>query len=406
MKKGYMLFLLLAVVLLMLAGCQRGKGKAASSLQTMLEDSAEKEGKEEEKNSKEVELEDLWRDGEYTLIETALLSKGRLLLCYEKGSSYQFKTYDISNRKIDSESEVLGLDGGLNGGLNKLKVLPKYFYVFSGYVCYIFDDSCRLVLQMDVSDKIDSAGYGFSVQYWISGDLSKAAYIKTEEDGSEYLYVSNLDGSGEEQIYHMGVAESNNHEAVLAQEALWVDEVYWSLDNTCLGFCGNVIPVGEDTSMECYGYIDLIDKRAEVFPDDETWVSYQGNVMLVADKAGERDAVRKGKVKLFSLETKERQEISTKFPDECDFVCLSMNPKYFAGMHREEKARSLTFTVYKDGEAFALAEYMCSDEQQYTDFTASSNSLALDTDTGQIFLFYYDTPSASYAVTAFSYDVF
>ncbi len=331
---------------------------------------------------KGIELNDLIQREGFDLFDFALLPNGQLLLCYYNNGFCQFETYDISSKKTVTASEAFQFDRRGAGGI---RVLTDNFYFVSYGAVYIFDFSCNLVKKTSLPENTASLGKPF---FWISNDLSKAAYIKNPDNQGEFLYISNLDKSEEERICEIGAE-------------LTITELFFSLSNDFLGFDGVTIPSGKTESIDCYGYITLNDNKKTIIPDDKTFMTNVGDIMLIQDKTGERNSVRKGKVKLLDLKTKEKKEIVMRFPDECESAYLGINPDYLVGMHKDDSSRSLSFTIYKDGEMYSSAEYQCSTEQLYTDM--SGVKIELDARAKQLLLFYFDTELSSYMIKIIKY---
>lgn len=332
-----------------------------------------------------VEFEHLSKRGDYNLIYAKVLHNNQLLLCYLDGEFYQFATYDMNKKKIINISEV--------GQFHRLreyniKILSNNFYIVSQSTCYIYNFSCDLVKTVPVPEEtLSRVG---NTLLWLSNDLSKIAYTKDLNNQGTYLYISDLDGNKERQIYEIGAELS-------------ITELFFSTDDDCLGFEGVTIPSGQQLSVDCYGYFNLNDDKTTIIPNDDTFVSYVGDIMLIQDKIGEYNSDKTGKIKLLDLRTKKTNEIVLKYPDESEFSFLGIKPEYLVGMHKNEDSRQLSFTIYKDGKEVSSAEYQCSSEQQYTDITAAGTKIEMDDKAQEIFLFYYDSQSDLYTIQSIKY---
>lgn len=383
MKKFLSIFIIVSsmtLIIITFTGCENQPDNSQQP-STISQSSSINNNTSEDK----TEFENLSKRDEYTLFDATVLHNNQLLLSYSNNNSYQFVTYDINKKKIINSSDVSQFDR-LRG--NSIKILSNNFYVVSQNTCYIYDFSCSLVKKVPVPDK--TADLGGNSLYWLSNDLSKIAYIKNPNNQGEYLYLSDLDGNSEKQIYEIG-------------PKLSINDLFFSTNNNCLGFEGVTIPTGNQSSVDCYGYFNLSDNKPTIIPNDNTFISYVGDIMLIQDKIGKYNSHKTGKIKLLDLKTKEIKEIVMKFPDECEFSFLGINPEYLVGMHKNEDSYSLSFTIYKDGKETSLTEYKCSTEQLYTDIISAGTKVEIDEQTQQIFLFYYDSQSNLYTIQVIKY---
>lgn len=332
-------------------------------------------------NNYDIELAELSNYGDYFLRECYLISDSRLLLGYYTSDYvYQFRIYDLKKYEILCSSDEIQLEN-MHGAIIHL-LNDNFYYLYNGK-CYVYDFSCKLVKELSIPENTNCFD---SYQYWLSNDLSKIVYVKNPNNRHDCLYLSNADGSNEEKIITMDVTSA-------------VD-LFFSEDNSCIGFEGVTIPKGQDTSIDCYGYITLSDKKVKVYPEDKTWVTHVGDTMLILDDSIEYGESRKGKVRILDLSSKKHSVITTSFADECESTVLGSDSQYMVGKHIDEENLTVVFTVYKGGKEIYYVSYTCNSKQNFIDLSGSNFSF--DTDIRQIIAFYYDTDLKRYTIQSFS----
>lgn len=332
-------------------------------------------------DTSDIELAELSNHGDYFFRECYLISDSRLLLGYYTSDYiYQFKIYDLKTHEILCSSDEIQLENMHGAIIHLLK--DNFYYLYNGK-CYVYDFSCKLVKELSIPENTNCFD---SYQYWLSNDLSKIVYAKNPNNQYDCLYISNADGSNEEKIMTMDVTS--------------MADLFFSEDNNCIGFEGVTIPKGQDTSIDCYGYITLSDKKVKVYSEDKTWVTHAGDTMLISDDSIEYGAPRKGKVRTLDLSSKKHSIITTSFADECESAVLGSDLHYMVGKHLDEENLTAVFTVYKDGKESYSLSYKCDSKQSFIDL--SGCNFSFDVDTKQIITFYYNTVLKRYTIQSFS----
>lgn len=318
----------------------------------------------------------------YTLTKAELISDSRLVLIYTNSDKEmcRFRQYDIKSKSFTHKSEEFNMN---DFNLRTICFLSNNFYVLSENTCFVFDFDGNLIQKLPIPEKV--SGHFGMANYWLSDDLKLIAYAKNPNFEAEYLYVANSNGQNEKQIRMLGAD-------------LTITDLFFSEKSDYLGIEGVTIPQGRDTSVDCYGYINLKTNETTLFQDDNTDMYHQGDMMLICDETAEYGATRRGVVKTFDLKTKERKEIKMNLADECEAANLASNSSYLVGMHKEEATHSFTFTIYKNGKKVNSVNYVCPTEQTYTDICSSATELRADMETKQIMAFYYSMEQQGYSV--------
>lgn len=371
MKKLLSLSLIFISILCIFSGCTINQG---DSLDTTKENRTE--------NISEQQLTNLNCVDGYKLRVAELLKNSRLLLAYQNNDDqkYQFRQYDLKKRSFVYQSEEYSTS---DFEINSLCFLSENFYVLSKDCCFVFDFNCNLIQKLPIPENI-SERFGTAC-YWLSDNLQKIAYVKNPKLEAEYLYTSASDGQNEKQVR-------------MLEADLTITGLFFSTDSNYLGFEGVTIPAGKNTSIGCYGYIDLHTMQTTMYPDNKTYVVHQGNMMLICDKTAAPDATRKGVVKILNLETKEKAEIVMDTAEECETANFGSDVSFIVGMHKVETTYTITFTIYKDGKKINAVDYICPSEQTYIDLSSGGTQIRMDMETKQIFAFYYNTEQNNYTI--------
>lgn len=324
-----------------------------------------------ESDTNMTDFEELSNNKGYFLSECYLIGDSRLLVVYYNTDFvYQFKIYDLKQKKITSNSEEMLLE---NRHGHFLHLLNEYFYFFYGGQCYVYDFSCQLVKTIPIADDILTL---MDVQCWLSNDLGKMAYVKN--NGTAYLlYGSDTDGTNEECLAPAGVDLSP-------------EEIIFSQDGSTIGFWGCAIPQGRSDSIDCYGYMIPEDGTIQLYCHDNSHAEFCGDTLLILnDSPMNPTAPREGKVRVLNLSDKTHAVITTQFADECEWAVLGSDVRYMVGVHLDEAALTLYFSIYRDSKMEKEITYQCRSEENFTDLAGCS--ISLDVDTSQLLLFYFDT---------------
>lgn len=339
-------------------------------------------------NISKQQLLDLYHIDGYKLRVAELLTNSRMLLVYCNNDSqkYQFRQYDLKSCSFTYKSEEYNTS---DFEINSLCFLSENFYILSKDSCFVFDFNCNLIQKFPIPEKI-SERFGMAY-YWLSDDLQQIAYIKNPKLEAEYLYTSTPDGKNEKRVR-------------MLEADLTVTDLFFSTDSNCLGFEGVTIPSDKNTSIGCYGYIDLHTMQTTMYLDDKTYVVHKGNMMLICDKTAAPDVTRKGVVKVFNLETKEKTEMVMDVAEECETANFGSDVSFIVGMHKEETTHTITFTIYKDGKKINAVDYICPSEQTYIDLSSGGTQIRMDIETKQIFAFYYNTEQSNYTILSVPFE--
>lgn len=318
----------------------------------------------------------------YKLSKAELVSESRLILTYTNSDkdTCMFRQYDLKSKLFTHQSEEFSMN---DFNLRTICFLSNNFYILSENTCFVFDFNCNLVQKFPVPKKV--SGHFGMASYWLSDDLKLTAYVKNSNFEADYLYIADSNGQNEKQIRMLGAD-------------LTITDLFFSEKSDYLGIEGVTIPQGKDESVDCYGYINLKNNETTFFQDDNTYMTHQGDIMLICDETAEYGAPRRGFVKTFDLKTKDRKEIKMKLADECEAANLASDSSYLVGMHKEESNHSFAFTIYKNGKEVNSANYVCPTEQTYTDISSSATELRMDMETKQIMAFYYDNTQNGYSI--------
>lgn len=377
MKKFLSLMLIFTFIATVFSGCTEEPGNAESNISSSTE------------NTQQQQSDNFDVPDGYELFKAELVSDSRLVLFYiniEK-ETCRFCQYDLKSKSVTHESEEFSVN---KFNLETICFLSKNFYILSENSCFVFDFDFNLVDQLPIPENTLS---NFGVMaYWLSSDLKTIAYIKNPNLQANYLYIADSDGKNEKQIRE------------LKDDLVMITNMFFSEDSSYIGLEGSTIPRGSDTSIDCYGYLNLENYETTVFPDDRTYAICKDDIMLICDKMVKYGEPRSGIVKTLNLKTKERKEIATFYADECEAINLASDSSYMVGMHKEENNHSFTFTIYKDGKKIKGVQYVCPSENVYTDICSISTQLRLDTETKQIMAFYYNSEQQRYTILFVPFD--
>lgn len=324
-----------------------------------------------ESDTNMTDFEELSNNKGYFLSECYLISDSQLLLVYYNTDYvYQFKIYDLKQKKITSISKDIRLENRYG---HFLHLLNEYFYFFHAGQCYVYDFSCQLVKTIPMAEDILTT---IDVQCWLSNDLRKMAYVKN--NGTAYcLYWSDLDGANEESLQPVSVDLSP-------------EEIIFSQDNRTIGFWGCAIPKGRSDSVDCYGYIIPANGTVQLYYQDNSYAKYRGDTLLVLNDSPIHPAAqREGKVRMLDLSDKKNSVITTHFADECEWAVLGSDTRYMVGVHLDEAALELHFSIYRSRKIEKEMIYQCRSEENFTDLAGCS--VSFNVDTSQLVLFYFDT---------------
>ncbi len=369
--------LLFTFIAIVFSGCMEEPGNAESNISSSTE------------NTQQQQSDNFDVPDGYELFKAELVSDSRLVLFYiniEK-ETCRFCQYDLKSKSVTHESEEFSVN---KFNLETICFLSKNFYILSENSCFVFDFDFNLVDQLPIPENTLS---NFGVMaYWLSSDLKTIAYIKNPNLQANYLYIADSDGKNEKQIRE------------LKDDLVMITNMFFSEDSSYIGLEGSTIPRGSDTSIDCYGYLNLENYETTVFPDDRTYAICKDDIMLICDKMVKYGEPRSGIVKTLNLKTKERKEIATFYADECEAINPASDSSYMVGMHKEENNHSFTFTIYKDGKKVKGVQYVCPSENVYTDICSISTQLRLDTETKQIMAFYYNSEQQRYTILFVPFD--
>lgn len=324
-----------------------------------------------ENEQNKIEFRELSNFEDYFLSECHLISDSRLLLVYRNIEYvYQFKIYDLKENTILFSSSEIQLEKMHGQIIHLLK--DNFYYLYNGK-CYVYDFSCQFIKELSIPENVNCfVGY----EYWLSNDLNKIIYIKNPNLKEDCLYTSKADGSNEEKIMTLNPTSIVN--------------LFFSEDDSCIGFEGVTIPKGKDTSIDCYGYITLSNKKIKIYSEDNTCVIHVGDNMLILDDASEYGAARKGKVRTLNISNKKHSVITMDVADECENATLGSNSQYMVGEHLDEENLTAIFTVYKDGKKIKTVGFECTSKQNLIDLSGSQK-INFDVSTKQILVFYWNT---------------
>lgn len=377
MKKLLSFMLIFTFIVVMFSGCT----EEPKDVEINASNSTENTQKQQSYNFDES-------DG-YKLFKAELVSDSRLVLFYINidKETCRFRQYDLKSKSFTHESEEFSMN---DFSLETIYFLSNNFYILSENSCFVFDFDCNLVEQLPVPENVLS---NFEMAaYWLSDDLKTIAYVKNPNLQADYLYIADSDGKNEKQIRE------------LKDDLVMITNMFFSEDYTYIGLEGGAIPQGSDTSVDCYGYINLKNYETTVFQDDRTYAIYKDDMMLICDKMVEYGEPRRGIVKTLDLKTKERKEIATFYADECEAINFASDTSYMVGMHKEEETHSFAFTIYKDGKKVKEAEYVCPSENVYTDICSILTELRMDMETKQIMVFYYNSEQQRYDILTIPFE--
>lgn len=319
----------------------------------------------------------------YKLFKAELVPNSRLVLFFINidKETCRFCQYDLKSQSFTHKSEEFSTK---DFNLDAIYFLSNNFYILSENSCFVFDFECNLVEQLPIPENV-LTNFNVAV-YWLSDDLKTIAYVKNTDLQANYLYMADSDGKNEKQIRE------------LKDDLVMITNMFFPEDSSYIGLEGSTIPQGSDTSVDCYGYINLKNYETTVFQDDRTHAIYKDDMMLICDKMVEYGAPRRGIVKTLDLKTKERKKITTFYADECEAINFASDTSYMVGMHKEEETHSFAFTIYKDGKKVKEAEYVCPSENVYTDICSILTELRMDMETKQIMVFYYNSEQQRYNI--------
>lgn len=377
MKKFLSFMLLFTFIATMLSGCTE-EHKNVESIISSSTENTQKQHPDNFNNS----------DG-YELFKAELIPDSHLILFYINidKKTCQFRKYDLKRKSVIHESEEFSIN---KFNLDTICFLSKNFYVLSENSCFVFDFDFNLVDQLPIPENTLS---NFGVMaYWLSSDLKTIAYIKNPNMQANYLYIADSNRKNEKQIRE------------LKDDLVMITNIFFPETSSYIGLEGSTIPRGSDTSIDCYGYLNLENYETTVFPDDRTYAICKDDIMLICDKMVKYGEPRSGIVKTLNLKTKERKEIATFYADECEAINLASDSSYMVGMHKEENNHSFTFTIYKDGKKVKGVQYVCPSENVYTDICSISTQLRFDTETKQIMAFYYNSEQQRYTILFVPFD--
>ena len=335
--------------------------------------------------SKTKNIDELSKCDNFSLRSSVLLKNSTLLLCYsDETGLFKFQTYDLKSKCILNKSDEIKLE---NVRFNNIKLLSNYFYICSDTIVYVFDFSCKLVKEIKVPE---NTKIQFPLKLCISDDLMKIAYIKPYNE-TEYLYVADADGNSEQQVLEMTYK-------------LFIDDMFFSSDKKRLGFSGGSCPAMEQQSIECYGYINIEEKKPTVFIDDDTYMCNNGDTMLICDDTKPYGAAKKGIIKKIDLSSQQKNEYSLYYPEDCDSVCLSSDPSYFVGMHEDIDNNTIFLTLYKNAQKISEIKYICSSYEELGAIGGSLVRYDFDKETKQIIFCYYDKALKSNTIKSLPID--
>lgn len=311
----------------------------------------------------------------YELYAAELVANSKLILVYYNNDNqkYQFRQYDLKSRSFSCESDEYDIPFI---DRSSIRFLSENFYILSEGSCYVFDFNCNLIQKLPIPENI-SETLG-APDYWLSDDLQKVAKVAYINELEKYcLYISDPDGKNEKQV------------RVLNRDLISVHDLFFSADSNLLGFEGGTIPTGKDTSIDCYGYIDLRNMETTVYPDDDTYIVHQGDMMLICDKVGPSGATRKGIVKTLNLETKEKTEIVMDVAGECEDANFApSDTSFIVGMHKSEATHTIGFTIYEHGKKINTVDYICPEERMFKYLESGATMVEMDIDTKQIIVLF------------------
>lgn len=300
------------------------------------DNSSVKEQKSTSENTSNIDNESNKKYGTYEIIDDTKLLKINLTGNKNDYIISNFEIIDLSNNTVLNRTNLstFNFSNGIKTLIlnNNIVIIDNAFYIFSLNGDYI----------KTVNYPNDA---NFSSPIAISNDLSKIAYISTKEINDETIYELNLIdvNSSEKQTIQKLNSTSKNVPCDYSN-------LSFSNDDTFLLYSG--LKFNNSDSEECYGKINLTNKKITMYPSPNHDISIKNNIISIFDYSPNYGQNSSGKVSFYDIDSDNKNTINLENPNESQYLRPTIDSNYFCTANLIKKNHTVQFTVYKDNKKY------------------------------------------------------